>query len=280
MKVAIFLTLLVAVFWASATALGMIDPTNRIIVQRTAGASTPEDVKSSTGSGGCQGTRYGCCADGKTPATSIGDPCKSPGGCFHTPYGCCADGKTRAKSLDDPCKNVGGCVGTPYGCCADGQTPAKSLKDPCKNVGGCAGTQYGCCADGRTPAKTVNDACKNIDIPQCGVSYDYSNMVLYPGIALLIYFVAEHVYTAWYSTNWKGPRPCDANTVILFFRSMTTPRILQLLIIAIIPVIVVSIFASLWAIVVFLMFCAIIAAHRTPAFENLFGKWTPPEACL
>lgn len=255
MKVAIFLTIIVVVFWACATALGMIDPANRVIIRRTTGTSDTPSVKSSEGSGGCKGTEYGCCADGVTPA----------------------------KSLQDPCKNVGGCAGTRYGCCADGKTPARSPLDSCKNIGGCAGTQYGCCADGKTAAKTVNDACKNIDIPQCGefgVYYDYTNMVLYPGIALILYFVAEHVYTAWYQTNWKGPRPCDANTVILFFRRMTTPRIIQLLTIAIIPVIIVSIFASIWAIVVFLIFCAIIAAHRTPVFEKILGKWTPPEACL
>ncbi|CAL1535864.1 unnamed protein product [Lymnaea stagnalis] len=50
--------------------------------------------------GGCRGTQYGCCDDGRTPA---GGPNKE--NCVNAGF-------------------VGGCAGTRYGCCSDGVTSA------------------------------------------------------------------------------------------------------------------------------------------------------------
>ena len=85
--------------------------------------------------GVCEGTRYGCCYDGKTPKLdSSGSNCfpkpKPIGGCAGTRYGCCPDGVTaKHNSSGSNCiisKPIGGCTGTRYGCCPDGVTPKTS----------------------------------------------------------------------------------------------------------------------------------------------------------
>ncbi|KAL5008286.1 hypothetical protein ScPMuIL_013867 [Solemya velum] len=114
--------------------------------------------------GGCAGTRYGCCSDGRTSAVDEhrSNCYEQPivGGCAGTRYGCCSDGQTSA--VDEHRSNcyeqpiVGGCAGTRYGCCSDGQTSAvDEHRSNCYEqpiVGGCAGTRYGCCSDGQTSA--------------------------------------------------------------------------------------------------------------------------------
>ena len=117
--------------------------------------------------GGCSGTRFGCCDDGKTAKKNYhGSNCPSSprphhhkdivGGCAGTQYGCCPDKKT-AKS-DDKGSNC--CTATKYGCCNDGISaqpcpsgtslvldPEQSLA-PKRLAGGCAKKKYGCCSDG------------------------------------------------------------------------------------------------------------------------------------
>jgi hypothetical protein len=113
--------------------------------------------------GGCTGTKYGCCDDGKTVKKNFyGVNCPSSpqphnkdivGGCAGTQYGCCDDGQTAKVDVNGTnCQNIGGCAGTQYGCCADGTTTKVDANGTnCQTVGGCAGTQYGCCNDGTSP---------------------------------------------------------------------------------------------------------------------------------
>ena len=93
--------------------------------------------------GGCSGTRFGCCADGQTPAAGpnfLGCPGTTPapivpGDCLFTTFGCCADGKTVATGphFAGCSKLIGGCGGTRYGCCPDGSTAAGG-----ENFAGCS----------------------------------------------------------------------------------------------------------------------------------------------
>ena len=122
--------------------------------------------------GGCAGTRFGCCDDGKTAKSNFyGSNCSSYhphshdpshnhknliGGCAGTRFGCCDDGKT--SKYDS--KGTNCCAATKYGCCDNGTStqpcpngtslvvdPEKSLT-PEKLIGGCAKKKYGCCSDG------------------------------------------------------------------------------------------------------------------------------------
>lgn len=120
--------------------------------------------------GGCTGTRFGCCDDGKTAKKNYyGSNCPSSphphhhhhhkdiiGGCAGTQYGCCPDKKTAKNDK----KGTNCCTGTKYGCCNDGIStqpcpsgtslvldPEQSLT-PEQLVGGCAKKKYGCCSDG------------------------------------------------------------------------------------------------------------------------------------
>jgi hypothetical protein len=122
--------------------------------------------------GGCTGTRFGCCDDGKTAKKNYyGSNCPSSphphhhhhhkdiiGGCAGTQYGCCPDKKTAKNDK----KGTNCCTGTKYGCCNDGIStqpcpsgtslvldPEQSLT-PEQLVGGCAKKKYGCCSDGST----------------------------------------------------------------------------------------------------------------------------------
>lgn len=144
----------------------------------------------------------------------------------------------------------------------------------------CASSDYGCCADGVNNASSANDSCKNIEIPDCSSRNDYFSLVFYPGIVFLLYILAEHVYKAGYKTGWNGPAPCDDHSVILFFRSLRSSQFMQFILIMLLPILVVSIFASLWALFLFAAFCGLIAVHRTPLFSGILGKWVPPESCL
>jgi hypothetical protein len=63
--------------------------------------------------GGCNGTRYGCCPDNRTPQM---DP---PGtNCIIKPI-------PNPAPQPGPKKNIGGCNGTRYGCCPDNNTPKR-----------------------------------------------------------------------------------------------------------------------------------------------------------
>lgn len=58
------------------------------------------------------------------------------GGCAGTRWGCCPDGRTaRSDPLGMNCgkapKLIGGCAGTRWGCCPDGVTPKKYFMDTC-----------------------------------------------------------------------------------------------------------------------------------------------------
>jgi hypothetical protein len=72
-----------------------------VIVQK----NPPQPVNVPIPVGGCAGTIYGCCPDGKTSKmNAVGS------NCFSEP------------PLPYP-KPIGGCAGTRYGCCPNGQTP-------------------------------------------------------------------------------------------------------------------------------------------------------------
>ncbi|XP_067680592.1 papilin-like isoform X6 [Haliotis asinina] len=79
----------------------------------------------------CQSSRYGCCPDGRTPASGANNA-GCPASCQSSQYGCCDDGVTEAQG-----PNM-------YGC------EAGSGREPCEN------TQYGCCSDGVTMATGYN----------------------------------------------------------------------------------------------------------------------------
>ncbi|XP_012946540.1 papilin [Aplysia californica] len=113
----------------------------------------------------CEGSQYGCCADGRSYARGPNkDGCPEKnliGGCAGTRHGCCEDGVTSARGPEkEGCPEkrlVGGCAGTRHGCCEDGVTSARGPeKEGCPErrlVGGCAGTRHGCCEDGVTSAR-------------------------------------------------------------------------------------------------------------------------------
>lgn len=110
--------------------------------------------------------------------------------------------------------------------------------------------------------------------------------VIIPGAFFIGYLFFEHVYNGWYLTNWHGPYPCDTNTAILFFRSLPKEAWNQFLILAAIPVLLVSVYASLWALILFAFLCLIVAAHRSVAISNTLlvhlGKglaWQPNAVC-
>ena len=126
--------------------------------------------------GGCAGTRFGCCDDGKTAKKNFyGSNCPSSprphhhkdiiGGCAGTRFGCCDDGKTAKVDVNGTnCQTVGGCAGTRFGCCNDGISPnpcptgTSPVLDPKSSLtseqlaGGCAKKKYGCCSDGSAAA--------------------------------------------------------------------------------------------------------------------------------
>jgi hypothetical protein len=109
--------------------------------------------------GGCAGTRYGCCPNGRISKTDPeGTNCPVEGGCAGTRYGCCPNGRT---SKTDPegtnCpgnrpRTTGGLsmrlatqlldfvFGNPR---SENETPELGEEDG--EDGGCASTQYGCC---------------------------------------------------------------------------------------------------------------------------------------
>lgn len=64
--------------------------------------------------GGCAGTRWGCCSDGRTPkADPLGTNCNGISPIIP------------AKPI------IGGCAGTRWGCCPDGHTPKSGPWDTC-----------------------------------------------------------------------------------------------------------------------------------------------------
>ncbi|XP_048259425.1 papilin-like [Haliotis rufescens] len=79
----------------------------------------------------CRSSRYGCCPDGRTPATGANNA-GCPASCQSSQYGCCHDGVTNAQGPKM------------YGC------EVGSGREPCEN------TQYGCCSDGVTAATGYN----------------------------------------------------------------------------------------------------------------------------
>lgn len=99
------------------------------------------------------------CPSGKSPNLGPGgEPIIGPGGeqhmiggCAGTRYGCCPDGKTPKKYENDP------------GCLRQARQELPGILGPGgvqHMMGGCAGTRYGCCPDGTTPKKYENDQCK------------------------------------------------------------------------------------------------------------------------
>lgn len=114
--------------------------------------------------GGCGGTRFGCCPDGRTAASGPGTEGCDVGSCASTEHGCCPHTNIAAKSDFSNCLLPNhGCFTSDFGCCADGVTPkANEYGANCSAVTteGCHGTQYGCCParDGgaMTPALGVD----------------------------------------------------------------------------------------------------------------------------
>jgi hypothetical protein len=100
-----------------------------------------------------QDTEYGCCSDGKTPASGEqNEGCprqESPTSCSESPFGCCPDGVTPAGG-----DNNEGCPADETEeqstVAVDGTTttfvPAVHIESP-----GCLHSTYGCCSDHVTP---------------------------------------------------------------------------------------------------------------------------------
>ena len=109
--------------------------------------------------GGCEGTRFGCCPDGKTAASgSKQEGCKTRSPCFYTEHGCCRDGRTAAKGEGFEGCDVGGCASTQFGCCPDTQIAAKKDMSNCPKSTGCITSAHGCCADGVTVKQSPTGA--------------------------------------------------------------------------------------------------------------------------
>ncbi|XP_053330825.1 papilin isoform X2 [Spea bombifrons] len=98
----------------------------------------PEKRNRDTNNQDCKKNIYGCCSDGKTPASGPGGQgCSS---CWQSRFGCCPDGVTEAQGLNNVgCQNF-------Y---SDGNPGRNQRADPVPAVPSdeCRGSQYGCCFD-------------------------------------------------------------------------------------------------------------------------------------
>nr|XP_015206433.1 PREDICTED: papilin isoform X1 [Lepisosteus oculatus]XP_015206434.1 PREDICTED: papilin isoform X1 [Lepisosteus oculatus] len=90
----------------------------------------------------CSESQYGCCPDGRTPASGpLGSGCPIHS-CAETRYGCCPDGVTAAQGPDGA------------GCQTNTQHhPAAPRREPSE---ACRSANYGCCYDGLTLAAGPN----------------------------------------------------------------------------------------------------------------------------
>ena len=122
-----------------------------------------------TPSGGCAGTRYGCCPNSTIAKHDyIGSNCSSihpiiinPPSPYHPPPPPPPHPPLPPPPPPEPYYPPGGCAGTQFGCCPYSSIAKHdSTGSNCisNKIGGCAGTQYGCCPDGITP-KDANGLC-------------------------------------------------------------------------------------------------------------------------
>ena len=83
--------------------------------------------------GGCSGTRWGCCPDGRTPrADPLGTNCGQPWRPWHRRHRRHRRRPWRPVRPVRPAHHlIGGCAGTRWGCCSDGVTPKRNAWDMC-----------------------------------------------------------------------------------------------------------------------------------------------------
>lgn len=86
--------------------------------------------------------------------------------------------------------------------------------------------------------------------------------VIIPGIIFIGYVVGEHIYKAWYLTGWHGPFECDKNTFILALRNLPSAAWYRILFISSLPVFLASLYASIWALVLFVVFIFVVSLSR------------------
>ncbi|XP_048510814.1 papilin isoform X3 [Athalia rosae] len=106
---------------------------------------TTEISTSTTVEEGCASTEFGCCPEGKEPASGTDFAgCKEINreNCTESYYGCCPDQTSPALGENNKgCRMP--CESSTFGCCTDGVTPAHGpYYDGC-----CLSTPYGCCPD-------------------------------------------------------------------------------------------------------------------------------------